>query len=416
MKKISILLISIFFISSFSYSQSDFSSPYSLYGIGEENSSFFGGFSGMGNTGIAFKDPFTINKSNPASLTSIAPNTFLYELGLNTTYSKKTTNSTSQNNFDYNMAHLAMAFQIKDYWKMNVGLVPYTKVSYEVDVNQVVEGTTLYLNTNVTGSGGINEVFWGNGVRLSKNLSLGLELSALFGNISQEKYIVYGLQSATINETSNYFGLALNAGMQYTSKLFGKETTIGATINLPTSLSGSKDTDAYKSFTGAEEITFESETDESINDFNLPLKVGVGITSIINKSLTLNLDYKKNYWTDSYDSDDTFTYKDQNIFGLGAQYQPSKNQTRFWNRVKYRAGLNYNSGYLNLSDQNIDTYSFSLGLGIPVAKSNISSMINVNYSYGKEGTMSNQLIQDNYHKLSINLSLIGNWFQKQKIF
>lgn len=371
----------------------------------------------MGNTGIAFRDPFAINKSNPASLTSIAPNTFLYELGVNTTYSNKTTNSTSQNNFDYNLTHLAMAFQIKDYWKVNFGLVPYTKVSYEVDVNQVVEGTTLYLNTNVTGSGGINEVFWGNGVRLSKNLSLGLELSALFGNISQEKYIVYGLQSATINETSNYFGLALNAGMQYTtSKLFGKETTIGATINLPTSLSGSKDTDAYKSFTGAEEITFESETDESINDFNLPLKVGVGITSIINKSLTLNFDFRKNYWTDSYDSDDTFTYKDQNIFGLGAQYQPSKNQTRFWNRVKYRAGLNYNSGYLILSDQNINTYSFSLGIGIPVAKSNISSMINVNYSYGKEGTISNQLIQDNYHKVSINLSLIGNWFQKQKIF
>ena len=59
--------------------QSDFSSPYSLYGLGQENSNYFGGYSALGNTGIASRNLFTINKSNPASLTSIASSAFLYE-------------------------------------------------------------------------------------------------------------------------------------------------------------------------------------------------------------------------------------------------------------------------------------------------------------------------------------------------
>jgi hypothetical protein len=38
--------------------------------------------------------------------------------------------------------------------------------------------------------------------------------------------------------------------------------------------------------------------------------------------------------------------------------------------------------------------------------------MNINYSYGKEGTINNELVQDNFHKLSLNLSLFGNWFKK----
>lgn len=417
MRKIFSLTIYFCVIHYSSYSQSDFSSPYSLYGLGQENSNYFGGYSALGNTGIASKNPYTINKSNPASLTSIATSAFLYELGLNTTYSNKKTSTTSQDNFNFNLSHLAMAFEVKDYWKMSFGLVPYSKVSYEIDVNQPIEGTSQFFNTNVIGSGGINEVFLGNGLKLKKNLSVGFELSTLFGNINKEQLINFGAESVTIKNSSNYIGFGLNTGIQYTfRKLVGTETTIGATINLPTHLKGTNDEVGTKSFTGSEEISILNNIDTEIDNFDLPLNVGVGITSKINKNLTVSLDYKNIYWTDTYKSNNTYKYKDQEIYGFGLEYQSTNNFADFWGRVKYRTGVNYNSGYLVLSKQNIDNYSFSLGIGLPVPNSNLSSMININYSYGKEGTINNQLIQDNYHKLSLNLSLLGNWFQKQKIF
>jgi hypothetical protein len=415
------LLFSLLIITSISIleiqAQSDFSSPYSLFGLGLENSNYFGGLSAMGNTGIASRNLFSINKANPASITSIAPSTFLYEIGLGGTYSNKQTSSTSQNNLDFNVSHIAMAFQVKDYWKMNFGLVPYSKVSYEIDVTKPVEGSTQYLNTTITGSGGINEVFWGNGVKLDKNLSVGVELSALFGNISENQLVNIGSSSATITNSKNYFGVNLTTGLQYTLKnILNSETTFGATLSLPTSLSGTEDNYGTKSFTGSDETAILEETDIEIDNFDLPLKVGFGISSIINKSLIVNIDYKKNYWTDTYSSNNTYKYQDQEIYGVGVEYKPSKNIPTFWNKLKYRAGVNYNSGYLILSNQKIDNYALSLGLGIPLSKNINSSMLNINYSYGKEGTINNQLIQDNYHKLSINLSLLGNWFRKTTIF
>lgn len=418
MNKITISFIVCYITTIFiSQAQSDFSSPYSLFGLGQDNTSNFGGYTAMGNTGIASKNLFSINKANPASITSIASSTFLYEIGVSGTNSNKKTTNSSQTNTDFNVSHLAMAFEVKNYWKMNFGLVPYTKVSYEIDLIKPIEGTSLSIDNNISGSGGINEVFWGNGIKLGKNLSVGVELSALFGNINEDEYIDLGSTSVSLTSAKRYFGLGVNTGLQYTfNSILGTETTIGATVSLPTSLSGTEDESGTKSLNGSSSTTILDDTDNDIDNFELPLKIGFGITSIINKSLTVNADFRKNYWTDAYSSNNTYTFQDQEIYGFGVEYQPSKNLDTFWNKLKYRAGANYNSGYLILQDQNIDNYSISLGLGIPLSKSIYSSMLNVNYSYGKEGTINNNLIEDNYHKLSINLSLLGNWFQKEKIY
>ena len=352
------------------YAQSDFSSPYSLFGLGQESSNYFGGYSALGNTGIGSRNLFSINKSNPASITSIAPTTFLYEMGLSGTYSNKQTSNSSQTNTDFNVSHLALAFQVKDYWKMNFGLVPYSKVNYEIYLKTPVEGSINYLSSIVSGSGGINEIFWGNGLKLGKKLSVGVELSALFGNIEEEELIYIGTTSATITSAKNYAGVTLNAGLQYTlPTIRGAETTIGATVSLPTSLSGTEDSSATKSFTGSDSTSILEEEDVAIDNFDLPLKVGFGISSVINNSFTINLDYKKSYWSDAYTSNDTYKYQDQDIYGLGLEYTPTKNLNSIWNRLKYRAGANYNAGYLVLSKQKIHNYAFSLGVGVPLSKS-----------------------------------------------
>ena len=93
----------------------------------------------------------------------------------------------------------------------------------------------------------------------------------------------------------------------------------------------------------------------------------------------------------------------------------STDNFKYWNTVAYRFGANYDSGYLTVSDTKIDSYGVSAGLGLPFSK-NSSSMLNLTYSYGKEGTLDNNLIIDNIHKLSLNLSLNGRWFQKKKIY
>lgn len=394
------------------HAQSDFSSPYSIYGIGQENLNFFGGLTAMGNTGIAYKSQYTINQTNPASLTSIPENSFLYEVGFNNTLSNKRDKYTSQQDYDFNFTHLAMAFPVNNYWRMSLGVVPYSKVSYQIDIVQPIEGGTGNYLTNVIGSGGINKIFWGHGFKLKNNFSVGVEIDGLFGSISQEQWILLGTNSAYLNDKNVYFSLGLNAGIQYSlNSLMGAKTTLGATVSLPTTLRA-----AEASIGAKANAIISTEFNQNADDFDLPLKFGVGISSQINKNLLLNVDYRKNYWNNINQSNNASSYRDQSIYGIGIEFKPSSELTSYWNKVKYRAGANYDSGYLNISNQKIDTYGFSLGLGFPTSKNRFSSTINLNYSYGKEGTTNRGLIQDNFHKLSINFSFLGSWFQKPKIF
>lgn len=396
------------------FAQSDVDSPYSLFGVGKENSSYFGGSSGLANTGIAYSNGLLLNKINPASLTAISPNSFLYEIGLNNTLSVKADNSSSQTNYDFNFTHIALGFSASKRWKMSFGLVPKTKTSYNIDLIEPVEGNQYSFYTNVSGSGGVNEVFWGHGFLLTENLSIGLELLAYFGSIDQEKYINYGTTQVYLNETNKYTGVGLKGGFQYKfNNLLGTNTTIGGIVNIPTTLNGSQDIDGTKTFADIGTASIIEETDNDLDSFEMPLKMGFGISSQFRK-ITVNLDYQKNYWSDSYVSNNTFSYQDQSVYGLGIEYKRETYSLKYFKRIIYRMGLNYDSGYLSFSDTKIDSYGFSAGVGLPV--SNSGSSINLSYSYGKEGTLNNNLVMDNYHMFSLNISLHGNWFKKQKIF
>jgi len=393
--------------------QSDVDSPYSLFGVGKESSNTFGGSDGFANTGIAYSNGLLINKVNPASLTAIEPTSFLYEVGLNTTISVKADNNNSQTNYNFNFTHIGFAFSASNFWKMSFGLVPKTKTSYDIDLIQPVEGNTYNYYTNVTGSGGVNELFWGHGFKLAKNLSLGVELHAYFGSINQEKYINYGTTVVYLNETNKYTGLGIKGGFQYKiENLLGTNTTIGAIVNAPSSLNGSQDVTGTKTFGTSGSGTVIDETDLDIDDYDSPFKMGFGISTQIRK-LTFNLDYQKNYWSDSYTSNSNFSYRDQSIYGLGAEYKRQTNSLKYYRKIIYRMGLNYDTGYLSFADEKIDSYGISAGIGMPL---NNGSSINLSYSYGKEGTVDNNLVMDNFHKISLNISLHGNWFQKAKIF
>jgi hypothetical protein len=394
--------------------QSDVNSPYTLFGVGKENTSTFGGSNGFANTGIAYSNGLLINKINPASLTAIEPTSFLYEVGLNSTLSLKADNNSTQTNYNFNFTHIGIAFSVSNHWKMSFGLVPKTKTSYDIDFIEPVEGDTGLYYTSITGSGGVNELFWGHGFKIGKNLSLGVELNAYFGAINQEKYIDYETTQVYLKESSSYTGLGLKGGFQYKlNNLLGTNTTFGGIVYVPSTLNGSQDIEGTKTSGISNSDIIIAEEDLEIDNFDIPLKIGFGITSQINK-LTINLDYQKSYWGDSYISNTNFSYNNQNIYGLGFEYKRQTNTLRYYKKIIYRMGMNYDTGYLDFSGTKINTYGFSAGIGLPV--SNRGSSLNFSYAYGKEGTLSNNLIMDNFHKISLNISLHANWFQKQKIF
>ena len=410
-QKIFLLLIS---TANILVAQNNTNTPYSLFGLGVENKTATGGLTGLGNTGIAQKNKYEINIFNPATLGNIEQKSFLYEFGLNGTYSILKTNSLSETSTNGNFSHIAIAFPIKKNWGMGIGLLPYTKTGYNIDIESPIEGSTNTYITRIIGSGGLNKFYISTGIKALKNLSLGADLSFLFGSIDQESQL-YTSSYVSISDKNHYVGVKLKTGFQYTfPTIIGAETTIGGTLELPTSLSGTQTRSSYKTSSSGSSISIQDEVENDLDNFELPFTYGLGITSLLNKNFTTSFDYRKLLWDNTNQLQNNERYVNQSIYAFGLEINSTKNKFNYWSNVKYRFGVNYNSGFLKISNKQIDSYFISFGLGLPMKKYSRDNF-NISYSYGKEGTLENKLVQENFHKITLNLNFVGNWFVQRKI-
>lgn len=85
----------------------------------------------------------------------------------------------------------------------------------------------------------------------------------------------------------------------------------------------------------------------------------------------------------------------------------------YWVHIQYSAGVKYDKEYLEVDGKRVNNALFSLGVSLPI--NDVFSAINIGYSYGQQGRITDGLIKENYHKVSVNLSLDGIWFVKRKI-
>ena len=412
LKQISKLFI--LFILNISFAQNDTSTPYSLFGLGVENKTATGGLTGLGNSGIAQKNKYEINIYNPANLANLDQKSLLYEFGINGIYSTIKNDDTNDTTNDANLSHVAIAFPIKQGLGFSLGVLPHTKVGYDVDIENNIESSTDTYWTRISGEGGLSKFYLASGLKISKNLALGVDLSFLFGTISQESQI-YESSFVSISDENRYNGIKLKTGLQYTlPKINNKEFTIGAILELPTFLNGTQTRNAYKLFENETEITLSENEESDLDDFELPLVYGFGVTSILNKNITTSFDYKKLLWENTDQLQNNERYVNQDIYAFGLEFKPTNGRTtNYWNKIKYRLGFNYDTGFLKISNTQIDSYFVSVGLGMPLKKDKTN--FNISYSYGTEGTIDNNLIQENFHKITLNLNFVGNWFNKRKI-
>src|SRR5471030_2568381 len=99
------------------------SSPYSLIGIGDIESSYFNRTSGMANTGIAYRNNTYITLNNPAAISELQSQLFIVELssrGKFVTYSGDglTGNLTGK---DFSVERLSLGIRVCKWWGSSIG-------------------------------------------------------------------------------------------------------------------------------------------------------------------------------------------------------------------------------------------------------------------------------------------------------
>ena len=87
---------------------------------------------------------------------------------------------------------------------------------------------------------------------------------------------------------------------------------------------------------------------------------------------------------------------------------------KYFGRASYRAGLYYSSGYLELKNESINDFGFSLGTGLPLRGKPYFSALDIAFEFGQRGTINQNLIRERYARIVVGLTLREDWFQKTK--
>lgn len=411
--KNTIAVISFLILVSFnSFSQSLTSSPYSIYGLGSLYDSDFGSISAIGSSGVALPSNRFINNLNPASLGFMYQNHFLFDVGGKLIQTSYQDISKKENRNNVQFSHIAFAFPLSPKSAFSASLTPYSSSGYKIsDYKLPIQDSNEEYTLSATGTGGLNKFDLSYAYRIGKKLSLGLSTSVLFGSTTDSKEFVISNSATTIDKESNYNGIRFNLGSQFK---IDSTFSIGANLKSPTKVNASKVQSVVTYNASLESSnTIESDVTSDVDDFYLPLEFSVGFSKLFKNKLNVTMDYERAFWENTNQADMYGNYLNQNKFKLGFSYRKDDNLRTYFDRIQFSTGLNYDTGYLEIDNKRISNRAISFGVSLPIE--NTFSVINLSYSYGQKGRISNGLIKENYHKISLNLSLDGFWFVKRKI-
>lgn len=407
-------------------------SIYSNFGLGEPQNYHDPVSEGMGLTGVAYFDPNVASTANPAywgrALFTRGSATLKFE---NFTAANQTATST---NSLLSTGHFQFIFPIiKNELGMSLSLSPVTRSNFRVADESIVNLANLGIEEPVgveilnRGDGGVSRLELGFGYSISPKLSLGYAGSLLFGSFTNSFDVIYDnnvLNNTQFDQHTNVIGFGNRFG------LFGSIQDInrnegyisyGLSAHLPVQLGGKREitSPVISIISGRQTVeTLTIQSKDSLGDaaFRLPLKLSGGLTYAPNRSLRIGGDVVVERWSDyrnffgnpeqlQVNGSSQNIMKNRIRTGLGVSYYPHLNRkSGFFSKFKYRAGITYDTGYLEIEDRDIQTLYLNAGFSF-LSRKNRSS-IDFNIHYGIRGTRSDALIREDIlgMRLTFNLS------------
>jgi hypothetical protein len=458
----------------FCLSQNNTFSPYSRYALGELNQNTFAHNASMGGAYIALKPdstmPIFINAGNPAAYALIKLTSL--EVGGNALYSQFKGNNSSLYKWTANFSYAALGFPVANNGGACFGLMPFSNVGYDLKSTNV-EANIGELNYLYTGSGGLNKAFLGYGImpfkksltqfkkknlyildslkhlskfqfnikhaasKLLSDLSVGANLNYIFGNIESTSRVefpnsllysnTFKQRDVTLGDFTGNFGLQTGLTIDSVRNKNGKrrilkekvKITFGYFMALNNKLNVSYDNKVLTYITNSSGSTLLKDTVlYSINNkdkITLPLEQGFGIGFKKAERINIVADFAITNWKNFKFIEKVSNLNNNYRVAFGVNYVPQKyaaGNGAFFKRINYRAGFNYNTGYIELKNTTIINYAITAGVGLPVGIGRLSSMVNIGVQYGQMGSLNNNLIKENYWKINFGFTFCDRWFQK----
>lgn len=413
MKRI-LLIAVLLLISGTTFAQQGTTSPYSFYGMGITNFKGTAENRAMGGISIA-SDSIHLNMLNPSGLAELELVNYTVGMSYQRTNQKagieKETASTTT--FDY----IAMGIPVGKVG-VSFGLLPSSSVGY--NLSSSVDGKSFM---EYEGEGGVNKTYLALGTKLVGNWNIGVQAGYNFGSI-QNVGISRTLGVNYASRERNDFdvrGFNFQLATSYTLPL-KKGYVTGSFIyspknNLTTENSRVMETIIYSS-TGDHLTMDRRELDIIKGELDLPQEYTFGLGYGIEKHWFIGAEYT-NRDSESFNSHSlalsNVSFNNSKTYRLGGYYIPNyRSFTSLFKRTVYRMGLRYEETGLNINGKDINEFGISFGVGVPMGR--MFSNVNIGLEYGKRGTKSAGLIQENFFNVILTMSLNDKWFQKRYIY
>lgn len=410
------------------YAQDGTVSPYSFFGIGDLRTAGTVENQMMGGIAV-YADSIHLNLRNPAAYGNLGLDILdnqglvVYTAGISNKQFRLVDFTSEQSSAVTNLDYLSLGFALGNKLGMGFGIMPFSSVGYNFAQEQASELQTL---TNVfNGSGGLNRVYYSVGYELIKNVSIGATVNYNFGTIESERLQqIDDVQFGTFDrKSSNINGFDFNYAINYTPAINDKYTLhTSVRVNTQANLV-SKNERRIGSFSIAnglsiEEINVDLESQNLKNtEYKIPTTTSLGLGFGENRKWFIGGEYSfqgLSGFDNPFLGVENISYKDASSFAFGGFITPDNGSfSSYLKRITYRAGLRLDRTGMVVSDVDINNFGITFGVGLPLGRS--LSNLNLGFELGKRGTTRANLIEENYLKINIGLSLTDRWFQKRRI-
>ncbi|MDB5262322.1 MAG: hypothetical protein JWQ14_1603 [Adhaeribacter sp.] len=416
----------------FSHAQNTGNLPYSqVLDVGEvnDNTGNVRNF-GMGGIGVSTPNSFSVNLLNPALL--IYNNRVTFEMAVDGRLKNISNAQKSQTVGTAGLGYLALALPISKSWRSAVGLRPYSTVNYGSYSESTVinDPNNTKVQTGYEGEGNISEVFFSNGFKIYKGLSVGLAGSYLFGVIDRNSYSVILDEAGTTqperlinNNQSNYSGLTFKGGLAYRQPLNKKVSmNLGGAYVLQHKLNVESRVVQERRDLNEQVLGDATPVGDTLSSkVTLPGQMRLGLSFDNNQSWVAGVEFSSRKWSEYSSETGQSGFADSYKVAVGGEYTPDPSSLdNYLKRVSYRAGLSYTKTPVNLQNTQINNTAVHAGFSFPIGSTPRppefnQSAINIGLAFGKNGTTENNLIRENYLQFNVGISLNSSWFIKQKI-
>jgi hypothetical protein len=306
---------------------------------------------------------------------------------------------------------------------MAVGIRPHSAVEYETRsyrrLNLLGVDSLIY---SYKGSGGVSKVSISNGVRIYKEFYVGLQMDYLFGqvnrNVATQNMSDGQYYKVQLEDLTSYSDFQFKAGFAYRANLKPDLfLNLGATLDLNSTLNASQ-VKRFATMDLSGLTVINADTLEKSTAFvqQIPVAKRFGLSLEKAAKWMVGVDYSYTDWSKVNNNlGRSATLPASHKVAVGGEYTPDiESISSFIKRTTYRMGASYEKtpyDYLGNGNYAVDK-NLSFGVALPLRN---LSFLNIAYQVGRRGLVSENGMEEQYHRLTLGLTFSDLWFQKQKI-